>query len=740
MPRWPRPPNLLRLFVGQHIINGASVGLGVVAVALVSSAIFGFAAGQPATLGAISASISDLPAPWREKAKTLGFGFALALLSTVAIQLALPWAVAALVMIGLISFVGGLVTGLGRWAVAVGMQAVIPMIFILGFPRETFPAAVRIELLLAGGGVAYIAFALLATVFTDASARRLVTSESIREFSLYMRAVAGVFDPDQELAAAYGATIRQQSMLSEQLQSARSVLLDRPGEKGERMRLAASIGILLDALDALVAAQCDVDLIRQTPEAATVLARIGDALRVGSFDLEHLSLELLTTGRPILPPDHQLAIDALKRAAARAEAEAMDPKARAALVATTWRLVLSLSHIRRLERALSDDETARASIGDVNLAAFIPKRRYAPSALAAHLSLELPVLRFAVRLALAMMAGAVVAQSLGDERHGNWVLLTIAVVMRAGYGLTKQRRDDRVIGTLIGCVVAAGSVAYLPAGALVAVQGLAVAVTHSFARLNYRVASSGASVTALVSLHLVQPWVSAPILVRLADTLIGAAIAHLFNYLWPRWESSEAPRLASRLQAQLAAFAAAALRADVSDHDYRLARKNVIEAIAALSNSAGRMSSEPMAARKGLDEMANLLIAAYSLVAELSAARLAFQTGAPPSDPAICERLQALLAGQSGRSRLRRSGRPAGRRRARRHLGRPQLRARGENRGQVAPTPHNADPSHFGRDSAPARALSSSPSRNSTLFASVLIQSITTWTSSRGVASAWTSQ
>ena len=648
MPRWPRPPNLLRLFVGQHIINGASVGLGVVAVALVSSAIFGFAAGQPATLGAISASISDLPAPWREKAKTLGFGFALALLSTVAIQLALPWPVAALVMIGLISFVGGLVTGLGRWAVAVGMQAVIPMVFILGFPRETFPAAVRIELLLAGGGVAYIAFALLATVFTDASARRLVTSESIREFSMYMRAVAGVFDPDQELAAAYGATIRQQSMLSEQLQSARSVLLERPGEKGERMRLAASIGILLDALDALVAAQCDVDLIRQTPEAATVLARIGDALRVGSFDLEHLSLELLTTGRPILPPDHQLAIDALKREAARAEAEAMDPKAHAALVATTWRLVLSLSHIRRLERALSDDETARASIGDVNLAAFIPKRRYAPSALAPHLSLESPVLRFSVRLALAMMAGAVVAQSLGDERHGNWVLLTIAVVMRAGYGLTKQRRDDRVIGTLIGCVVAAGSVAYLPAGALVAVQGLAVAVTHSFARLNYRVASSGASVTALVSLHLVQPWVSAPILVRLADTLIGAAIAHLFNYLWPRWESSEAPRLASRLQAQLAAFAAAALRADVSDHDYRLARKNVIEAIAALSDSAGRMSSEPMAARKGLDEMANLLIAAYSLVAELSAARLAVQTGAPPLNPAIRERVQGLLAGQSG--------------------------------------------------------------------------------------------
>ena len=588
MPRWLRPPNLARLFVGQHIVNGASVGLGVLAVALVASAAFGFAAGQPATLGAISASISDLPSPWREKARTLGFGFALALLSTIAIQLALPWPIAALMMIGVISFVGGLVTGLGRWAVAVGMQAVIPMVFILGFPREPLPAAVRIEMLLAGGGLAYIAFALLATIFTDASARRLVTSEAIREFSLYMRAVAGVFDPDQELAAAYGKTIRQQSALSEQLQAARAVLLDHPGKRGERLRLAASIGVLLDALDALVASQCDVELLRKAPSAAMVLARIGDALRVGSLDLEHLSLELLTTSRPVLPPDHQLAVDALKREAERVEAnEPMDAKARAALDAATSRLALSLSHVRRLERALSDDETARAAIGDVNLAAFIPKRRYAPAALAPHLSLDSPVLRFAVRLALAMMAGAVVAQSLGDARHGNWVLLTIAVVMRAGYGLTRQRRDDRIIGTLVGCVVAAGLVSYVPVGALVAVQGLGVAVTHSFARLNYRIASTGASVMALVSLHLVQPWLSAPVLARLADTLIGAAIAHLFNYFWPRWESSEAPRIARRLQAQLAAFAAAALRADVSDHDYRLARKNVIEAIAALSDSAG---------------------------------------------------------------------------------------------------------------------------------------------------------
>ena len=329
MPRW-RPPDLKRLLVGQHIVNGASVGVGVISVALAATAILGFVAGQPATLGAISASISDLPAPWRQKARTMGFGFALALIATTATQLALPWPPAALLTIGAIAFAGGMITGMGRWAIAVGMQAIIPMVFVLGFPRETFATAMRIEAVFAAGGLAYIAFALLATVVTDASARRLVATESIRELSTYLRAVAAIFDPKADLEAAYGAAIRQQAALAEQLQSARSLLLDR-ARPGESLRLAATIGILLDAFDALVAAQCDVALIRETPAAASLLKHTRAALRVGALDLDHLSLEILTTDRPTLPPDHQLAIDALEREAAKLDQGAADRRAVGAL-------------------------------------------------------------------------------------------------------------------------------------------------------------------------------------------------------------------------------------------------------------------------------------------------------------------------------------------------------------------------------------------------------------------------
>ena len=93
------------------------------------------------------------------------------------------------------------------------------------------------------------------------------------------------------------------------------------------------------------------------------------------------------------------------------------------------------------------------------------------------------------------------------------------------------------------------------------------------------------------------------------------------SHLWPRWEFTEAPGLATGLLNQIDAFAAVALRPDATAQDYRLARKAMIEAIAALSDWAARMGGEPAAAQRGLEELAAMLIAAHGVVAQLSAAR-----------------------------------------------------------------------------------------------------------------------
>jgi uncharacterized membrane protein YccC len=111
-------------------------------------------------------------------------------------------------------------------------------------------------------------------------------------------------------------------------------------------------------------------------------------------------------------------------------------------------------------------------------------------------------------------------------------------------------------------------------------------------------------------------------LARLVDTLIGAAIAHLFSYVLPNWEVREAPKIARRLKDRAAAFAEYALHAEASDQDYRLARKDFMEALAALSDSAARMGGEPRSTRRALDELSAMVSAAAVAAAHISAARL----------------------------------------------------------------------------------------------------------------------
>ena len=125
----------------------------------------------------------------------------------------------------------------------------------------------------------------------------------------------------------------------------------------------------------------------------------------------------------------------------------------------------------------------------------------------------------------------------------------------------------------------------------------------------------------------------------------------------PRWEFAEAPRLATGLLKRIDAFAAVALRPDATAQDYRLARKALIEAIAALSDSAARMGGEPAAAQRGLEELAAMLIAAHGVVAQLSAARIALQA----ADPAEADqaRVEAAAAQRWLSGELAAGGAPA---------------------------------------------------------------------------------
>ena len=197
-----------------------------------------------------------------------------------------------------------MITGYGRWALALSAQLLVPMVFVLGLPPAGPARALQEELLLIAGGLAYIALAIVATRLISRSDRRMMASESIREHAAYLRAIARFTDPAVDVAEVYGAAIRQQAALADQLQAARALLLERPRATPERVRLAATIGVLLDAFDALVAAQCDLPAFATGRRRARSRRASASLCAPPRSTCSISSLELLTSAKPRLPPGH----------------------------------------------------------------------------------------------------------------------------------------------------------------------------------------------------------------------------------------------------------------------------------------------------------------------------------------------------------------------------------------------------------------------------------------------------
>src|SRR5690606_13936319 len=120
--------------------------------------------------------------------------------------------------------------------------------------------------------------------------------------------------------------------------------------------------------------------------------------------------------------------------------------------------------------------------------------------------------------------------------HHYWILLAVVVVLRGSLAHTLERRNSRVAGTALGCVLASAILAtQAPALLLLVIVPLAQAISHSFAIKRYLITAVAATVLSLVQAHLLSGG-TAPafnIIERLADTLIGTGIAWAFSYVLP---------------------------------------------------------------------------------------------------------------------------------------------------------------------------------------------------------------
>lgn len=255
--------------------------------------------------------------------------------------------------------------------------------------------------------------------------------------------------------------------------------------------------------------------------------------------------------------------------------------------------------IESIERVLGTiDKRNKIKLGQQKIEQFITPTDYSFRILKENFSLSSTIFRHSLRLAILMIVGILIGHFF-HLQNSYWILLTIVVIMRPNYGLTKERSKQRIIGTIIGGIVALGLILLVKNPWVYVVMGIvSLIVAFSMLQKNYVGAAVFITLMVVFIYALIQPNAINVIQFRIIDTIIGAVLAILGNkFILPAWEHLEIENTIAKVIekniAYLKEIDSYYHHKEKLSNSYKLARKEAFLAMGNLSAAFQRTSQEP---------------------------------------------------------------------------------------------------------------------------------------------------
>lgn len=629
----------MRVAFSHYIANGVSVAFGLLLISGGVHLWLGTLAASAASVGVIVTAPPDLTAPRRGKffqmlpAPLIG----LPLFFCVQLLHAAPWRLGLLLVPA--TFFAFLAMAWGKRGIPIAIAVMFSMIFSMATPTPTDMHEAVLRTLHFGLGAAlYVIYATLANLLLNARYRAQTMADLLLSLAALMRTEACQFTPLDESddvrevpASMLGRLLREQAALADQLQATRDIVLESP-RTPRRQRLAGMLMTVLELRDLLLASELDLDALKAHPGHAAALVEMRRILEELADDLAALADALLLGRHPPAMIDRRpelaaihLDEDAAPRGGYTGPTPAVLARGLASRIGHINDEVLNLSGLAR------GDIEPDLAVVRASWRMFVSPTEWSLRPFLALWRWDAPPLRHAIRAALAIAVGYGIALAMPWGSHDYWILLTIVVVLRGSLSQTLERRNSRVAGTLLGCVFAVGLLAAHPTAlALLIAMTLAQAIAHGFAVRRYLITAVAATVLGLVQAHMLNTGMSTTFALfeRVADTLIGAAVAWAFCYVLPSWERGQIPALVARVLTAQARHARLALglgqlrSVDASPElEWRLARREAYDSLSALVQATQRSLSEPRAVQPPLEPLEHLQAHSYQLLAQLSAVK-----------------------------------------------------------------------------------------------------------------------
>lgn len=254
---------------------------------------------------------------------------------------------------------------------------------------------------------------------------------------------------------------------------------------------------------------------------------------------------------------------------------------------------------------------------------FLTKQSYDFSLLAENFNLRSPIFKHSLRLAVMTMVG----YSMGmifSLQNPYWILLTLIVIMRPTFGLTKTRSKERTIGTLIGGALAVAIVFITQNTTVYGVLAIVtLVIAFSMVQRNYKAAATFITLSVVFIYALLRPDIFNVIQYRVVDTLIGAGLATLGNLLlWPAWEIQSIQKTLLKTIAANRIYLEEIInfynkKGRVST-EFKVARKKAFLEMSDLSAAFQRMTQEPKSRQKSLGKVYEIVVLNHTFLSSLA--------------------------------------------------------------------------------------------------------------------------
>jgi len=616
----------LRTFIYSHYFYlGLRVAIGLVGLALLTQEISDSATAMTVCIGALCTTLMDMPSPLRHKFNEMLASVLLCSAVTLLISLCGPVQWLLMTVLVLVSFLASMMVVYGKKSMPLQLAA----LFIMTMSMEhqmTWQQSFHHAGLFMLGGLIYLAYAMAIAWVLRHRIKQQVLAEALFELAAYIDIKADFYDTRFNLTEQFNKLVRHQSILADRQQASRDLILR--SHKNSKDAIVVQVHVcMLDLYELILSTHTDYALLRQHLADSDVLKSLHDLAYKAARDIESVAYAVTRKRASYAQISYDKEWADIEAEIARLHAKGDGAQeALATLRAQRNKIRAILKMIAELHLATQKVYADVPFWSGADMAPFLSQQKYELKTLLSNLRLDSPVFRFALRVSMAISVGLLIGHWLPYAAHSYWIVLTIVIILRPTFSMTRQRRADRIIGTIIGCVVTAIVIRFVHSNiVLMAILFLSIVATPTFIYLRYRYTAIAVSLMILLQMHLVAP--SNPNLVseRLIDTLIGAAVATVFSFVLANWEYQSLPRLVrqvlnvnlSYMQASFALLQGKCF----DDFAYRIERKRLMDSLAALSSALVRMLDEPASKQRAVEDINLFIVQNYLLVAHVAALR-----------------------------------------------------------------------------------------------------------------------